>query len=219
MIDAVVLAPAANGVVAPVAFDEAVFRPHEEGVEGERLHGGELRDQDIRVFEQRAAGAEHEFFGQWRRIDSRAEIHAEVLDGGLGFRVDDGAVQRQFGDFEVRLGQQRRKLQGVFVIDEAVFGDGVGRKAAREIVIELKKFAEDYQTMCAGSSKAFKDMVAVTQKIAAAQKAAETNPEAAQADVAKAQTDAATAEAEIKKATAPEDGIVDGINKFCGATK
>ena len=84
---------------------------------------------------------------------------------------------------------------------------------------ELKKFAEDYQTMCAGSSKAFKDMVAVTQKIAAAQKAAETNPEAAQADVAKAQTDAATAEAEIKKATAPEDGIVDGINKFCGATK
>ena len=84
---------------------------------------------------------------------------------------------------------------------------------------ELKKFAADYQTMCAGSSKAFKDMVAVTEKIGAAQKLAATNPEAAQADAAKAQTDAANAEAEIKKATAPEDTIIDGINTFCGATK
>ena len=83
---------------------------------------------------------------------------------------------------------------------------------------ELQKFAADYQTMCAGSAKAFKDMVAVTAQIGKAQKLAETNPEGAQADLAKAQTDAANAEAEIKKATAPEDGIIDGINKFCGAT-
>ncbi len=82
---------------------------------------------------------------------------------------------------------------------------------------ELKKFGEDYQKMCADSSKAFKDMIAVSKKIGDAQKAAATNPEAAQADLTKAQADAATAEAEMKKATAPEDGIVDGINKFCGA--
>lgn len=82
---------------------------------------------------------------------------------------------------------------------------------------ELKKFSEDYQKMCADSSKAFGDMVAVSKRVDAAQKAAATNPEAAQAELAKVQTDAAAAEAAMKKATAPEDTIVDGINKFCGA--
>lgn len=82
---------------------------------------------------------------------------------------------------------------------------------------ELKKFAEDYQTMCAASSKAFKDMIAVSKQIDAAQKAAATDAQAAQAQLTKAQADAAAADAEMKKAVAPEDGIIDGINKACGA--
>ncbi len=82
---------------------------------------------------------------------------------------------------------------------------------------ELKKFADDYQTMCAASSKAFKDMIAVAKKVDDAQKSAATNPQAAQAELTKAQADATAADAEMKKAVAPEDGIVDGINKACGA--
>jgi hypothetical protein len=82
---------------------------------------------------------------------------------------------------------------------------------------ELKKFGEDYQKMCTDSAKAFGDMIAVGKKVDAAQKAGATNPEAALADLAAAVSEATNAETAIKKATAPESAIVEGLNKFCGA--
>ncbi len=82
---------------------------------------------------------------------------------------------------------------------------------------ELKKFADDYTKMCGDSSKAFKDMITATGQVAQATKQAEANDPAAADTAAKASTAAAAAEAAMKKAMVPEDAIIDGINKFCGA--
>ena len=83
VIDAVVLAPAAHGVVPLVAFDKAILRLHEERLKREGLAGRELGDQHVLIVEQLAARAKHKFVRDGRWVDGRAEVYAEVLDGGL----------------------------------------------------------------------------------------------------------------------------------------
>ena len=71
-----------------------------------------------------------------------AEVHPEVLDGGLAFGIDDGTVQRRFGNLKIGFGQQGRQLQRVLVVHESVFGDRVRGKARGQIVVEQQQFAE-----------------------------------------------------------------------------
>ena len=52
VIDAVILSPPANSVVALVALNEAVIRPHEEGRKRERFGGRELRHRKVFVVEK-----------------------------------------------------------------------------------------------------------------------------------------------------------------------
>ena len=75
-------------------------------------------------------------------IDRRSQIHPEVLDRGLRLRIDDGTVQRLFGDLKVGLDQQGRQLQRLLVVHESVFGDRVRRKRLRQIVVEEQQLAE-----------------------------------------------------------------------------
>ena len=112
------------------------------GSKANGLAGSQLRHQEVRILQQQAVRAEHQLFGERRRIDAGAEIHAEVLDRGLQFRIDDGAIQRRFGDLEIGLRQQGRQLQRVLVVHETVFGDRVRRKARGQIVVEQQQFAE-----------------------------------------------------------------------------
>ena len=142
VVDARVFAPAADRIVALVALDEAVVGAHGGGREGEGLFGGEFGDGEVFVVEQEAAGAEDELFGQGVLVDGLAEVHAEVLDGGFLGGVDDGAVEGFFGDFEVGLDEEGGELEGVFIIDEAIGGDGVGGDAFGEVVFELEELAE-----------------------------------------------------------------------------
>ncbi len=107
MINAIEIAPAADRVVALIAFDEAVLGPHEERFEGESLLGGQLRDQDIPVLEQQAVGAENQRVRIGRRIHRGAEIDAEVLNLGLLGWIDNSPAESLFGDFEVGFDQQR----------------------------------------------------------------------------------------------------------------
>ena len=51
-------------------------------------------------------------------------------------------IERLFGSLEIRLREHRRQLQRVLVVDESVFGDGVGRKADRQIIVEEQQLAQ-----------------------------------------------------------------------------
>ncbi len=50
--------------------------------------------------------------------------------------------KRRFGDLKIGFGQQRRQLQRVLVVHEAVFGNRVGRQARGQVVVEQQQFAE-----------------------------------------------------------------------------
>ena len=57
MIDAVVFFPAAHGIVAGIAFDEALFGSHHVWLEGKGLRGSELSNLEILIVEQQAVCA------------------------------------------------------------------------------------------------------------------------------------------------------------------
>ena len=109
VIDAVVLAPAADRVIPGIALDEPILRPHDERFEGERLAGRQLRHHEVLVVQEQAVRPQDELVRARLGIDRRAQIDPEILDRGLRLRVDDAAVERLLGNLEVRLEQQRRE--------------------------------------------------------------------------------------------------------------
>ena len=80
VIDAVEVAPAANRIVALIAFDEAILRRMKNGSKGKGFFGGELRYDEVFGFEQRAACAEDEALSDRVGVDVGAEVDAEILD-------------------------------------------------------------------------------------------------------------------------------------------
>ena len=103
VIDAVVIAPPADGVVPLVALDEPVLRPHRERLEGERLVRAKLFDREIALVQQQTIGAENEVVLDRLGVDSGSQIDAEVLNHRLRLRIDEAACQRLIGNVEVRL--------------------------------------------------------------------------------------------------------------------
>jgi len=157
VVDARILAPAADGIVAGVAFDELIVRPHGAGEEGEGLGEGGFGDDEIGVFEQVAVGTKDEFFGERFGVEGLAEFDAEVLDFGFGFGVDEGELEGFFGDFEVGFEEEGGELEGFFIVDEAVGGDGVGGEDFGEVVVEFKEVAEGVAIL--GDGEAANDAV------------------------------------------------------------
>ena len=142
VVDAVVVAPTAHCVIASVAFDVAVLGAHFQRLEGERFGQDGLRNDEIRILKQGAAGAEDELFGKWGGVNSGAEIDPEILDDWLRFGIHNRAVQRERGDVHVGFHLQGRELQGVFIVDETVFGNGIWRQAFGDVIVELQQFTQ-----------------------------------------------------------------------------
>ena len=89
MVDAVVLPPPPDGVVALITLDEPVFRPHLEGIKVKRLGRLQLGNGELGGFQQIAVGPEDEIVGDRFRVDPGAEIEAEVLNRRLRLRIND----------------------------------------------------------------------------------------------------------------------------------
>ena len=142
VIDAVVLSPAADRVVARVALDEAILRPHRERLEVERLAEPRLRDHEVPIVQQQAVRSQDQLVRARLGIDAGTEVDAEILDLRPGLRVDDAAIERLFGDLEVRLEQQGREGQRLLVVHEPVTRDGVRRQHLREVVFEQQQLPE-----------------------------------------------------------------------------
>ena len=68
VIDAVVVPPAADRGIPPVAFVETVLRSHSDRLEGERLVRHELRHCVVADVKQLAVRPENQLFAQWRRV-------------------------------------------------------------------------------------------------------------------------------------------------------
>ena len=142
MVDAAVITPTADGVVALVALDEAVLGAHGEGLEGERLVRLQFPQCEIGAVQQHAVGAEDQLVGYGGGVDAGAQIEAEILDCGFGFGIDNGSFQCLFGDVVVGLEQQRGEGQRLLVVEEAVLGDGIGREIIGQVVVEQQQLAQ-----------------------------------------------------------------------------
>ena len=68
-----------------------------------------LRDHEVPVVQQQAVRPQDELVRARLGIDARTQVDAEILDRRPGLRVDDAAIERLFGDVEVRLEQQGRE--------------------------------------------------------------------------------------------------------------
>ncbi len=69
-----------------------------------------------------------------------AEIHAEILDGWLRLRIDDGAGERGIGDLQIRFQKLRGEVQGFLVVDKPISRNRVGRNAVGEVVFNAQQF-------------------------------------------------------------------------------
>ena len=94
------------------------------------------------LFSSRLSAPRMSSSGKRFGIDRRAQVDTEVLDRGLRLRIDDGSVERLFGNLKIGLHQQWRQLQRVLVVHESVFGDGVRGKRLRQIVVQQQQLAQ-----------------------------------------------------------------------------
>ena len=88
--------------------------------------------------------------GERNGIHASPQIHPEILYHRLLRRIDNRAIQRVCRDLEVSLGQQRRKLHRIFVIEEAFSRNRVGRQPGCYIVVNQQQVLQRIAVLCDG---------------------------------------------------------------------